>query len=177
MVILRSGHSAAEAAEQLRSLLQQLQTPHNQRDEAIIADSYREPPVGMSAKINAYLNWAQTAETLLRNLFADTDLSEGLFGERYWHIASLPAGSAYGTRIINQEIDHQAARLEEAIKTLTAWQKLGERPGVLLALDTNTFLQFRLSNEIPWTGLTGSGTVRLILTMPVLDELEMKKHG
>jgi hypothetical protein len=131
----------------------------------------------MSAKINAYLDWAQTAEAQLRNQFADTDLSDGLFGERYWHIAGLSPGSAYGTRIINQEIDHQAARLEEAIKTLTTWQRLGERPGELLALDTNTFLQCRLYNEIPWADLTGSHTVRLILTMPVLDEIETKKQG
>lgn len=176
-MILRTGHSAAEAVQQLRSLLGQLQRPRNQRDEAIVADSYRELPVGMSAKINAYLDWAQTAEAQLRNLFADTDLVDGLFGERYWHIAGLPAGSAYGTRIINQEIDHQAARLDEAIETLTVWQRLGERPGALLALDTNTFLQCRLYNEIPWTDLTGSDTVRLILTMPVLDEIETKRHG
>jgi hypothetical protein len=176
-VILRTGHTAAEAAQQFRSLLGQLQTPRNQRDEAIIADAHRNPPIAMSAKINAYLDWAQTAEMQLRHLFADTDFSDGLFGERYWHIAGLRAGSSYGTRIINQEIDHQAARLEEAIKTLTTWLRLGERPGELLALDTNTFLQCRPYNEIPWTALTGSDAVRLILTMPVLDELEAKKQG
>jgi hypothetical protein len=131
----------------------------------------------MSAKINAYLDWAQTVETQLRLLFADTELSDGLFGERYWHIAGLPVGSSYGTRIVNQEIDHQSARLDEAIMTLTSWQRLGERPGELLALDTNTFLQCRPYNEIPWTGLVDSDAVRLVLTMPVLDEIETKKQG
>jgi PIN domain-containing protein len=176
-VILRTGQTAAEAAQQLRNLLGQLQAPRNQRDEAITADQYREPRIMMSAKINAYLAWVQTAEMELRHLFADTDLSDGLFGERYWHIAGLPVGSPYGTRIIDQETDLQAARFEEASKTLTTWQRLGQRPGELLALDTNTFLQFRSYNEIPWTGLVGSDSVRLVLAMPVLDEIEAKKHG
>jgi PIN domain len=89
----------------------------------------------------------------------------------------VTVGSPYGTRIINQEIDHQAARLDEAIATLITWQNLGERPGELLALDTNSFLQFRLYNEIPWTDLAHSEMVRLVLTMPVLDEIEAKKQG
>jgi hypothetical protein len=49
----------------------------------------------MSAKVNAYLDWVQTAEALLRHYFADTDLIAGLLGERYWHIASLPVGCKY----------------------------------------------------------------------------------
>jgi PIN domain len=110
-------------------------------------------------------------------LFADADIADGLFGDRYWHIAGLKPGSAYGTRIINQEIGHQDARLSQAIQTLRQWQKLGERPGDLLALDTNTFLQCRLYNEIPWADLAHAESVRLILTMPVLDEIEAKKQG
>jgi len=86
-------------------------------------------------------------------------------------------GSPHGTRIINQEIDYQEARLDEAIGTLTAWQTLGDRPGDLPAPDANVFLQYRPYNEIPWTSLTGSDEVRLVLTMPVLDEIEAKKQG
>jgi hypothetical protein len=131
----------------------------------------------MSLKVNAYLNWAQTVETRLRELFTDTDLAAAVFADRYWHIAGLHAASAYGTRIINQEVDHQDARLAEAIQTLKQWQELGERPGALLALDTNAFLQFRPYYEIPWTALAGMDRVRLVLTMPVLDEIEAKKQG
>jgi hypothetical protein len=40
-----------------------------------------------------------------------------------------------------------------------------------------SFLQYRPYNEIPWTSLTGSDEVRLVLTMPVLDEIEAKKQG
>ena len=175
LVILRTGRTAAQAVDSLRDLKRQLQTPRNQRDEAITADRYREPRVMLSAKVNAYLDWAQTAEAQMRRLFVDTDRPDGLFGERYWHIASLPVGSPYGTRIINQEIDYQDARLDEAIVTLDEWRRFAERPGELLALDANVFLQFRPYNEIPSTKLTGSDTVRLVLTMPILDELEAKK--
>jgi predicted ribonuclease YlaK len=48
---------------------------------------------------------------------------------------------------------------------------------MLLALDTNAFLQFRPYYEIPWTVLAGADRVRLVLTMPVLDEIEAKKQG
>jgi len=177
-VILRTNVTAAYAAEQVNNLKNQLhQQPQNARDEPIISEHYPRERAPMSAKINAYLDWAETAEKHMRLLFADTDLSDGLFGNRYWHIAGLPAASAYGTRIINQEIAHQDARLQEAIETLQRWQTLGERLGDLLALDANVFLQYRPYDEIPWTEITGSPTVRLILTMPVLDEIEAKKQG
>jgi PIN domain len=175
-VILRSGVSAARAAEDLSGLQGALQTPRNLRDEPIPVPQgrYRE---AMSAKINAYLDWAQNVENRARQIFADTDLVDGLFANRYWHIAGLNVGSPYGTRIIHQELDHQDARFAKAIETLKEWQKLGARPGTLLALDTNTFLQCRPYNEIPWTELAGTATVRLVLTMPVLDEIEAKKQG
>ena len=64
--------------------------------------------------------WAETAEAHLRHLFADTDLSDGLFGNRYWHIASLPAASAYGTSIINQEI----VRLEHTVQGFLDFARL-----------------------------------------------------
>ena len=173
---LRTGITAAHAAERLGELRQGLQEPRNQSDEPFV-DSRWEYGEAMSLKVNAYLNWAQTAETRLRELFTDTDLSAAVFADRYWHIAGLHAASAYGTRIINQEVDHQDARLAEAIQTLKQWQELGERPGALLALDTNAFLQFRPYYEIPWTALAGMDRVRLVLTMPVLDEIEAKKQG
>jgi len=176
-VILRSGRTAAAAVRQLRDIRSRLQGPRVQSDDAITADRFREPRILMSAKVNSYLSWVELAERLLRNLFADADLAAGLFGDRYWHIAGLPVGSPHGTRIINQEIDYQEARLDEAIGTLTAWQTLGDRPGDLLAPDANVFLQYRPYNEIPWTSLTGSDEVRLVLTMPVLDEIEAKKQG
>jgi predicted ribonuclease YlaK len=86
--------------------------------------------------------------------------------------------AAHGfTDYLHQEVDHQDARLVEAIETLKQWQELGERPGALLALDTNAFLQFRPYYEIPWTVLAGTDRVRLVLTMPVIDEIEAKKQG
>ncbi len=175
-MILRSGISAARAAEALARLKGDLQTPRNLRDEPIPLPTgqYGE---AMSAKINAYLQWAQDVESQARQIFADTDLVDGLFASRYWHIASLHVRSPYGTRIVHQEIDHQDARLTAAVETLKQWQKLGERPGSLLALDTNAFLQFRPFDEIPWAEVAGSAPVRLILTMPVLDEIEGKKQG
>lgn len=173
---LRTGITAAYAAEKLGELRQELQEPRNQADEPFL-NPRSEYGEAISLKINAYLNWAQDAETGLRRLFTDTDLADAVFADRYWHIAGLHVGSPYGTRIINQEVDHQDARLAEAIETLKQWQELGERPGALLALDTNAFLQFRPYNEIPWTALAGADQVRLILTMPVLDEIEAKKQG
>lgn len=173
---LRTSITAARAAEKLQELRRGLQVPRNLTDEPL-RPPLRHTREASSQKINAYLDWAQTAETQMRELFTDTDLADGVFADRYWHIAGLPVGSAYGVRIINQEIDYQDFRLAEAIGTLKQWQKLGERTGELLALDTNAFLQLRPYYEISWTVLASTDRVRLVLTMPVLDEIEAKKQG
>lgn len=121
---LRTGITAAHAAEKLGELRRGLQEPRNRPDEPFLDPrwEYRE---AISLKVNAYLDWAQTAETQMRALFTDTDLADAVFADRYWHIAGLHAGSPYGVRIINQEVDHQDARLAEAIETLKQWQELG----------------------------------------------------
>jgi hypothetical protein len=172
-VILRTGVTAESAIQALSERRQRLQDPRNAFDEPVEVPS--KPGVFLSARINSYLAWVQDTETRLRELFADTELVGGLFWDRYWHIAGLPIGAPYGTRIINQELDHQAARLASAIERLTRWQKLGEREGELLVLDTNSMLEFRPFYELPWREILGSGPI--LLTMPVVDELEAKKRG
>jgi hypothetical protein len=117
------------------------------------------------------------AERQLRHTFADTDLVDGLFGERYWRIGQLTERSISAPGIIGDEIRHQEQRVTEAIETLTGWRKLSQRSGELLVLDTSTLLECRPYNQIPWTTLTGCAQVRLVLTIPVIEALEAERRG
>jgi hypothetical protein len=149
------------------------------RPESVIAlemDVERYPEV-LAAKVRSYLSWVSTAEERIRDLFADTDLVEGLHEDRFWRIGQLKEGWVFAPNIITDEIKHQRHRLTEAIETLRKLSDLGDRPGELLALDTNAFLQYRPYDEIPWRELLRAEHVRLILTMPTLDEIEAKKQG
>lgn len=119
---LRSGVTAAQAVDALTTLRQSLQSPRNLRDEAAVSALIE---VAYSPKINAYLDWAETAEKQAQILFSDSEFADGTFTDRYWHIAGLGAGTSYGTRIINQELESQNARLGQAIATLSQWQQLG----------------------------------------------------
>ena len=46
----------------------------------------------------------------------------------------------------------------------------------VLFLDTNILLHFRPLQEIDWRSVAGLKTVRLVICLPVLDELDEKKH-
>src|SRR6266702_405542 len=91
-VKLRPGITAAHAVEKLGELKQALQTPRNLREEAAILPGQYEHGPAMSAKINGSPDVAQTVESHTRQMFPDTDLADGLFGERDWHIAGLKPG-------------------------------------------------------------------------------------
>jgi len=43
---------------------------------------------------DAYLTWAETAETQLRNLFDTPDVWMSLLTDRYWHIRGMDADTA-----------------------------------------------------------------------------------
>jgi PIN domain len=173
-VKLRTGVTVETALQILTSLHWGLERPRFTDDVPFLDGSKNR---GASQKISAFLDWADEAEHHLAETFADNDLLDDVFSDRYWHIAGLPAESPYGDQIIVHEIDRLWARLDSSISTLKEWRKLGEPLGELLALDTNAFLQYRPFNEIPWTTLTSTEIVRLVLTMPILDEIESKKWG
>lgn len=170
---LRTDKTAGYAIGQLREIKQALGTPRTANTHPASA-RYAED---LAAKIQLYLSWASTAERQLRRTFADTDLVDGLFGERYWRIGQLTERSIYAPGIIGDEIWHQEQRITEAIETLTEWRKLSQRSGELLVLDTGTLLECRPYNQIPWTTLTGCAQVRLVLTMPVIDALEADQRS
>ena len=95
---LRIGITAAHAAEKLGELRQGLHEPRNEVDEPFL-DSRWEYQAPISLKINAYLNWAQAAETQFRELFTDTDLADAVFADRYWHIGAHAYGGRHLPRV------------------------------------------------------------------------------
>lgn len=124
---------------------------------------------------DSYLEWVETAETQLRNLFADDVLANGLQNARYFHIRQLTPDAHRPAPLISAEIALQKSRLTQASAELNAYAALAERPGHPLVLDTNVFLHSNLFTEIDWAKeFNYDEQVRLIVPLIVLDELDDK---
>jgi hypothetical protein len=65
---------------------------------------------------NAYMNWAYETERMLRNTFADPEIVNGAYTERYWHLAA--GGNARMPQMITAEVRVQEERLRGLIATL-----------------------------------------------------------
>lgn len=169
---LRADKTVGFAIGQLREIKQALGTPRT----ANAHPTSRRYAEELATKILLYLNWVSRAERQIRDTFSDADLVDGLFGDRYWQIGKLTEHSSFAFGIVSDEIRYQEQRIAEAIQKLLEWRKLDRRSGELLILDVDALLACRPYDQIPWTALTGSARVRLVLTTPVIDALEIAKQ-
>ncbi len=122
-----------------------------------------------------YLSWAENAELQLRAVFAESGLLDALHSERYWRIQELDRYSARPAALISAEIAKQAALLRTAAERLETYRDLATRPGTeVTVVDTNTFLHCILFTAIDWCQELQTDSVRLVLPLLVLDELDDK---
>ncbi|MDG4834143.1 PIN domain-containing protein [Solwaraspora sp. WMMD1047] len=161
---LRHGVTGARAIKTLRELTISLETARS----AVIASD------GTRYSRDQYLNWADSAENQLRNLFAETDLLNSLHSERYWRIHNLDDYSARPAALLIAEIDLQLGLLLGTVGRLEGNRKLAQLPGDVLVLDTNTFMHCTLFTTIDWLKEFDAEAVRLVLPLLVLDELDDK---
>jgi len=125
-----------------------------------------------------YLEWVETVESQLALASADPEALQALRTDRYWHIRTLTSGSPRPYPLINAERDEQAA-------TLRAWaaelqerrQRLADTSGQILVLDTNVLLEFLPPDQVPWSEIAGCDSVRLVIPLRVVEELDMKKYS
>jgi rRNA-processing protein FCF1 len=122
-----------------------------------------------------YLNWAAKAERQLRCLFADPDLSQGLYSDRYWRIAEA-AVLDHQAQMISSEIDVQIERFNALAGQLQSYLRLRSRPGAIVVLDTNVLLHYQRIDHLPWSQAIGESQVRLVIPLLVLDELDDKRY-
>lgn len=123
---------------------------------------------------NAYMNWAEECERQLRNIFADPQIINGVYTDRYWHIAGRTA-PAREAALIMAEVRVQRERLQQLATTLEGYQRLGDREGTLLVLDTNVLLHFQRIDKIRWREVYPADKIRIVLPLVVLDELDRKR--
>ncbi|MGH2888899.1 MAG: PIN domain-containing protein [Solirubrobacteraceae bacterium] len=126
---------------------------------------------------NNFLAWVGIAETQLRNVFSDPIAWERLYDERHWQIYGLTQASPRAIELMNTAATVQAAWLDELADRL---KRLADRlvaaPGQLTVVDTHVLLHFLPPDQIDWPVVVGKPTVRLVLPLRVVEELDEKKY-
>ena len=158
---LKPEADANALVKQLREYVQRLQDGSGQPDS-----------------IRWYAGMLDTLETTLHHYLEDGELADGLFTDRYWHIlrGSVP-DSLYGKGVFGQELQYQAWRLGRACEELEAmreWAQEGE--GIVVVPDTNILIHCGELRSINWRAAAGRDTVRVIVPLVVVDELDELKR-
>ena len=123
---------------------------------------------------DAYLTWAEKAESHLRHFFVAMEPWGDLFSVRYWYLYQLTTGTPHAYSLIRTEATWQSERLRGLADRLRDAQQLFELPvgHVAIVPDTNVFAHYRMFDQIPWPELTKSASVRVVVALLVLDELD-----
>lgn len=160
---LRDGQSGVNAVASLDALLIGLRNVTDY-DAAIAA--------------NKYLMWAESAETQLRDYFADQSVWRVLHTERFWRIRAITAATLRPHPMIEGELGDQQLALERLRDQLLHYQSMlatdvDER---LLLLDTNTLIHGTLFTQVRWNELVAENRARIVIPLIVLDELDGQKN-
>ncbi len=124
-----------------------------------------------------YLGWVAQAERQLRNLFVDPDMAMALrHTPRYALVRQLETWSPPPAELIDSEIHAQAARLRGLTQQLRSLKALADRPGTIVMPDTHVWLHYQRFDQVDWREIVNAETVRLVLPMRILEELDEKTY-
>jgi len=167
-MLLREGMDPTVAITNLAELIGRLEG----------AGSAFARPGDWRAAQNGYLQVAEAVEQHLASLFEDDNgTASGLFGEQYRMIREMTASTPRPEPLIGLEAGRQAAALQRLVSGVTALRALRDREGVPVVLDTNVLMHYHRPDRVLWAEVIGSGPVRLVLPICVLDELDNKKYA
>ncbi len=167
-MILREGMDPTVAIGNLADLIGRLER----------AGSAFARPGDWQAAQNGYLQVVETVEWQLASLFEDDDgTAAGLFGEQYKMIREMSASTPRPEPLIGLEAGRQAAALRRLVSGVTALRALRDRKGVPVVLDTNVLMHYHRPDRVLWAEVIGCASVRLVLPICVLDELDNKKYA
>lgn len=125
-----------------------------------------------------YLEWIETAEVQLAAFALDPEAPRALHTDRYWYIRAMTMSSARPFPLISAERDEQTRTLQAWVAELQERRRrLADTGGQIAVLDTNVLLEFLPPDQIAWTDVVSSESVRLIVPLRVLEELDMKKYS
>jgi rRNA-processing protein FCF1 len=144
---------------------------------------------GAEVKRQAYLNWINTTQVSLRMVFSDTEAEDTLLARAYWHICQMSSQSDERllNRLIGEELVFQVGhpgihgdpvgRLGAVMTRLRSWTGPGARRGHICVLDTNALLHYTRFDQLPWPARLTRESVRLVIPLVVVDELDAKKYA
>ena len=166
---LREGVSADQAIAALRPLIM---------DAGNIA-SAGTTAGGVPAMRDAYLTWVEAVERQLTSLTHDRAVSGMLQSPRYWHIRQIQGRmDARPAPLVEAEVALQRGALEDLVADLQARvNRLSATGGTIAVLDTNILLQYEEPSKVPWRDVLGVQSVRLIVPLRVVEELDAKKYS
>jgi rRNA-processing protein FCF1 len=129
---------------------------------------------------NKYMTWAETAETQLRSLFEDYEVSRSIQTDRYWHIRNITDSTPRPTPLVEAETWDQQRGLEDIRDQLVHYRDVThvEADERLLLLDTNVYVHGKMFNQAAWDTLVPEKKVIILLPLVVIDELDwLKDHA
>ena len=122
-----------------------------------------------------YLEWIESTESRLQNLFQSEGVIRDLYGEHYDRILTNP-GTMAGRLIaaITTEVDRQRQRLSIMQATLAKdVAELGPADDQIVGIvDTNALLHGQLLDEVGWRKDVARARFKLMVPLTVIDELD-----
>ena len=135
-------------------------------------------PNAVDALRDDYLNWAETIEIQLLGLTSDSAIVAMLHIDRYWQIRALDETMIRPLPLVDAEIRLQTARLERLANDLSERAtRLSSAGGHLTVLDINILLHYLPPAQIRWVDVIGQPSVRLVVPLRVIEELDAKKYA
>jgi hypothetical protein len=124
----------------------------------------------------AYVRWVENVEGQLDALSLDLDLIDALHTSRYWRIRQLHEEPIRPVALVQAEIDRQTRWLEALRNDLQQRiHRAAAAHGAPAVVDTNVFLEFMPPAQIDWRSLLATPSVRLVVPLRVVEELDLLK--
>jgi rRNA-processing protein FCF1 len=125
---------------------------------------------------NAYRAWVESMEQQLGSLTRDPGTVTMLLTRRHFLIQEIGPNPQRLWGPLYAERDFQVTALDELAIDLEArvQRAQGEKPTVL---DTNTLLHYQRPDNVRWTEMLKCLSVRLVVPLRVVEELDAKKYG
>lgn len=123
-----------------------------------------------------YLSWAEDAERSVRHLFASPTVWQQFHTSRHEEIRRIDNRTARPVPLIIMETEAQADRLAAIVDRLRREQQAFEMPAGRVAVlpDTNVFIHYQRYDQIDWPAEIKAETVRLVVPLLVIDQLDEK---
>ena len=125
----------------------------------------------------AYVDWLAGVENQLHAVTLDFDVVEALHTSRYWRIRQLHEEPQRPVELVRAEMQQQTGWLE-ALRTDLQQRvnRIDAASGDPAVLDTNVLLEFVPPQDVDWISVTGRASVRLIVPLRVVEELDVLKY-